>query len=749
MNGRQGFSPLGAFTIVACGIAVLATLFWKIRFFDSTQPGIPFQSTDLYKELIPTVDYGFRQLRSGRFPLWNPYQLCGIPFFAIGWTGLLYPPHWVRLVVEPLASIDVLLVLHLCWAGIGMLLLARHLGLHALGGATAAATFMLSGYFVETNVHPSVLEAMSWMPLVVLLLDRVALGHRRAWLGLILVLTFQLMIGMAEIFLHTLYLGGILFLSRLIGVARSDGMRSALARILIATTCIAVAVLLALPLFLPMFELAAQSVRAAGRLSFEQTTSYGKIVAPDFVQLALEGRGKVTVGVWPLVALPFALATARQRSVAIGSLLATALGVALVDGRFVYELYYRIPVIGALFRRPWKFLDLYVFGQALLAGLAVTHLTDVARSHARAWYRRADLLAACALGVAALFWLARTGSWNWQLVGMLVLIALFAVATPRPARMVLVAALCVLQAGSLFFETGDPYLRPVRRPQIFHAYDRLFDHLQQQMGDGRIYLSREFVFDPGLTPKQGQLRRLPVSTDYEPLTPRRYADFFARITPPTAPWPFAGEYTLTPESRWHLMDLTSTKYFVVKPGEPADAYMRTQPTRFRPLDWRGPVNAYERLTVLPRAFFVARSRVFPDGAALLAVLDDPAFDPRAEVLLEGPGAPEVRLSAGLPATGDASFTSSEPERVVIQARASTPGFLVLGDLHYPGWQAWVDGREVDILRANYLFRAVRLDAGSHEVRFEYHPSSFGIGIWVSALTAVAVAAVAIGTRARG
>jgi hypothetical protein len=40
---------------------------------------------------------------------------------------------------------------------------------------------------------------------------------------------------------------------------------------------------------------------------------------------------------------------------------------------------------------------------------------------------------------------------------------------------------------------------------------------------------------------------------------------------------------------------------------------------------------------------------------------------------------------------------------------------------------------VPIWRANYLFRAVPVDAGSHRVRFAYRDARLAIGAWISAL----------------
>ena len=75
----------------------------------------------------------------------------------------------------------------------------------------------------------------------------------------------------------------------------------------------------------------------------------------------------------------------------------------------------------------------------------------------------------------------------------------------------------------------------------------------------------------------------------------------------------------------------------------------------------------------------------------------------------------------------------------MQARAR--GQLVLLDTFYPGWRAEVDGREVPIRPANVAFRAVEVEAGSHEVRFSYRPASVIAG---GAITLAALALTALG-----
>jgi hypothetical protein len=161
----------------------------------------------------------------------------------------------------------------------------------------------------------------------------------------------------------------------------------------------------------------------------------------------------------------------------------------------------------------------------------------------------------------------------------------------------------------------------------------------------------------------------------------------------------------------------------------------------------GDVKIYRNLAVLPRAFVVHRAGVIADDEQALAALRDPAFDPAGEVILaEGD---ELAAASGQSA---AEIVAYEPERVEIQTSLDAPGYLVLTDAYYPGWTVEVDGRPVQLLRADLYFRAVALDAGDHHVVFRFQPASVRWGLITSLIAGlglvlgVAVAALHIGRK---
>ncbi|MCD6521014.1 MAG: YfhO family protein, partial [Anaerolineae bacterium] len=73
------------------------------------------------------------------------------------------------------------------------------------------------------------------------------------------------------------------------------------------------------------------------------------------------------------------------------------------------------------------------------------------------------------------------------------------------------------------------------------------------------------------------------------------------------------------------------------------------------------------------------------------------------------------------AVGPVEIVEDGEERLSLRVQVSEPSYLILADLYYPGWYAWVDGVQVPIVPADGLFRAVSLPPGEHYVVFRYRP----------------------------
>ncbi len=151
---------------------------------------------------------------------------------------------------------------------------------------------------------------------------------------------------------------------------------------------------------------------------------------------------------------------------------------------------------------------------------------------------------------------------------------------------------------------------------------------------------------------------------------------------------------------------------------------------------------YENLDVLPRFYLVPEARFcLPEDvrAAIITghLIDGKPFEPREVVLIDTDfnrrTLPVTSSTQSQPpflgSIGGQGITGYhlEDDRLAFDVSMVGPGYLVLADLFYPGWQATVDGNPVEILCANYVNRAVRLEVGAHTVIFKYMPDSLAHG----------------------
>jgi hypothetical protein len=143
------------------------------------------------------------------------------------------------------------------------------------------------------------------------------------------------------------------------------------------------------------------------------------------------------------------------------------------------------------------------------------------------------------------------------------------------------------------------------------------------------------------------------------------------------------------------------------------------------------MKVYEYPAVLPRAHLVHRVVELGDSDGL-ALLAERSFDPR-EVAIVEPGS-AVRAEADLRDSARVTVTRREAETLEVVTRSDTTALLVLSEAYYPGWEARVDDVLAPIVRTNVMFRGVAVPAGEHTVRLTYRPTSFFVGLVVSAVS---------------
>lgn len=148
------------------------------------------------------------------------------------------------------------------------------------------------------------------------------------------------------------------------------------------------------------------------------------------------------------------------------------------------------------------------------------------------------------------------------------------------------------------------------------------------------------------------------------------------------------------------------------------------------------VRIYENTQALPRAYIafgIMSAEGFEEAQEATLM---PGFQPGRTVVVEKdlPGWFNPADAAG--GEGTASIVELKTNMVAVNTDSSAPGVLVLNDVYYPGWKAYVDGKKAHVYRANGVVRGVFLDKGRHRVEFRYFPLSFIGGCVLAAISVI-------------
>ena len=673
---------------------------------------------------------------SGHFPLWNPHDLCGMPFLAFSHTGSLYPLGMLYLLRFPLAN-SLSVLIHLMLAGIWAYLFFRSL---ALGPPTAfilSLSFSLSGMlFRNLNFIPA-FNSQVWMPLFFLALH--LLGREFKWKWLLL---FILGYGLC-------FLGGdhetLIYTSALaVWFALAEAGRNSARVLVLLTAGTLLALLLVSAQLLPLLEFLSQSLR--GQRIFNPVSNLPLHLIPAVLAAAvlmLSFQNLVPASLYgPLATIPLYLGFITFLGF-IAGLLGKNRGLSrrllwfmllMLCYAFVFTrpslraLVEHLPLLNKLLSvnailTPLELCALLIAGQGLQDFL--DHRHPRLSSAAPYFFPTAGLiiLAGCLKpGPARVVWL---------------IFGLALVLYPLWSRKLKPATALALLSVIDVFGLAVVYL-PRQSYQAYEIHPQMADLLLNTELQGR-YLA--------LAPEMGMDRAIPFSAGIKLYADSvdslirapvyRYARLASLVFPQIFSWEngrISGYYQtrfrnleqITPDKLPYL-DLLNLRWVISRNHAPVFA----ESGKYRVLAEQ-PLHIYENQNPLPRAEFFNNVVFAKDDETAFQMVKARAFDFHSRILVSSEKAP--RPGAGGPAFAITSITRPNPDRLNIAFRADSPGYLFLAENFFPGWKALLDRQEIRIWKADYTFRAISAGPGGHIVDFVYQPWSFRLGLWTSLAT---------------
>ena len=762
-------------------LALVATVFSRFLFTSADiVPGM--LNGDAQTQWAPWREFAFSGLLRGEFPMWNPYVMCGTPFFA-GWqSAMLYPPNFLFAVLPLHAAARLLLIGHLWLAAAAAYLLARRLRVSRMGSLIAGAAFSLGAPELLRVFagHWGAVCALAWMPLILLAIEAII---RRRSIGAALLgglwVALQLLAGAPQQTAYTWILAAVYLVLRIampprdleIGNRVSFAARALILGAVMFTfgAILAGAQLVPALAALPLLQrsgpvtpewAAAFSLSPLHLVNFVAPNLFGNDATARYWGLNYVWEMCGYVGIVTLMLAAAGVAARARRGIKWVLTICAAVMMLLALGSYVpplFALYRALPMMSML-RGTCKFLAPLALALSLLAGLGFDALMEADR--------RRLLRAVVACGVVAGLMLVAglylyVGDAGWQTLfdgvqglvranrplpafdaragaiarhaasadlarsGLLLAVCAAALLL-RWRRLVPAiatgAALVVLSCADLTSFAWS-FTRPVSGgfdPYVLHVDADTLQFLQDHAADGRVVIST------GTVTNESVLLGLRTPEGVDPNAPQTWHEIFAWAT--GAPESIVtSRFAITRPSR--LWDLVGARYFCI-PAKSVPSGMD-----MRLVKSGAELDIYENPRAMQRAFIVHRTRVSHAGPAALNEMDF-----RSEVLLAEDAAVPMWTGAPLAAgtvTEQARLIVDKPDRIVVEATLTSAGWLVLTDNFFPGWRAQANGVSAPILQADYSFRAVPLGPGRNTIVFTYTPSGLTAGVLQSALAALA------------
>ena len=726
----------------------VAWVYWRPLF--TSGMWLPAGGGDLASLIYPNYVFASESLRRGEMPFWNPYIQSGTPFVADIQSGVLYPVNLFVFWLVPAVTYRLVMwmaVGHVWLAGAFAYVAGRSLGQSRIGATAAGVAYALSDFFVVHIGNLNLIAVAAWLPLILVSTHHASLRHSRLWIGVgSAAIAMATLAGHAQPLLFGLVIAGLIALVHMstLGLSRRWKAAAKSGFVIIGMTAIGLAA--AAVQLIPSAELTGLSVRAA--IPFDTSTEYS--LAPEqlisFLVPGFFGRGPDAywgqwlrteagyVGILPLVFAGFAVGI-RQRSdtrmlaaIGIGGLL-----LALGGYTAVHSLLYQfVPLFGSL-RAPARAIVIVDLAISLLAGLGLTLLIRPFDRRMRRYFiafratvLRLNLFALALVPVGLVLFLVYRDN----------------PALPRVTGMVegwIMFAIWLSGAALILRLRGSRWVRPITLGGLAIAWMTL-DLVTQSQGLEQTRTNPALAFDrPAVVDflrSQSEPWRIDTDTGvwdiWQPNTAmvRRLPDVVGGIHPLELAdfrryWSELGSRS-TP-----LYDLLNARYLLAKKNTPLDE------TRFRPVFDADPaITVWENRAALPRVSLVGGSVVEPNHNRVMQMIHANDFDPRQTVVVES--GPAIANNGG--DIGTARIIDYQSSRLSIEIAPTQPSYLLLSEVWYPGWRARIDGRPVDIRRANFLFRAVPVQPGDRRVEMTFEPSN-----WTLAIAMTIIAWLSIGT----
>lgn len=657
-------------------------------------------------------------------PLWNPYIFSGIPLIGNPQAQLLCPFVWPFIFSSSPLIFGWICIIDVFLLGFFTFLFTRSIHMSPYASLFSAVTFMFSATVILRIYagHLPIIESLVWFPLILLFFERSFINNR-ILSGTLAGITMALMVlgGGLQVALYAIFISFSYLIIRIFCFTTLPSLREKLCHFtIVGLITLSIFLVLSAVQVIPVLEYSHFSNRADG-IGYEFSTwlsfppeNIVTLIFPDYFGNPL---GPLTLplinpfisywelglylGILPLILIIIVSVFRPNRHEGLFLFFALfALLFSLGSSVPLYRLFYDfIPGFSA-FRIPSRMLFVFTFSLSVIAGFGIDAIFARESSKTNrfiSFFTTGTVRMICTAGAAisaTILLLAGISGiflpkyYSLAIFGWSSCAAVFCIVPsllqsnpPQPSRVNIVKILLIsiliadlFLFGMRFVDTKSPlevYQTPEYMPIIANETDQFF----------RVYDETDYL---NQRPYIAYLNNISLISGYDPIYLRNYQAYFIR----SQQQDYSGYNTWVQGSvisDFNIMRSLNVRYIITNRQYDRDLAVQGLNHVFSGTE----VQVYRLNSTFPRAYVI----------------------------------PVTELNNTTPVNyQQAEIERYNPNTIIVNTTTTTPGYLILSEIWYPGWSAIDNGSPVPVQRYQDIFRAVPIDAGTHRITFTYFPA---------------------------
>lgn len=730
------------------GLFLLTTLI----FFWQHIVGNSFFWEDFVEYVFPVRNLAAREFASGSIPFWNPYSFGGMPFFADIQVGFFYPFNFILTLfvnqdgLLPIWILQFVVIIHFFFAQFNTFILSRYLKISFWGSIIAAISFSFAFPIVLHIIHPMIVFHLTWLPLIFYFFLR-ALNNSSIKDGAIAGLIFGLTMlsGHPQITLYFALFFGTYFLWDLIArlIKKSDVNRVTGKYILSGVLTFIIAVGIFLVQLMPSQVLAGQAIRASSTYekSSENSLQYKQILTlvlpkiygyydannktdvPMVLEDEFDGKTEqvknyfywetaIYFGVIPLMMGLLGIFLGKKDSFKWFLICWIIFGFLYALGKYfiIHRIFFALPLFGT-FRNPVRMMTFSVLGLSIFSGFAFDWIKSNVKS--KEFLKKINIIGGIIilisfLGVVGLLqamvgvpeqFVSKTQSlaiapFIFALLGYL---TLFLYYRGNLKSGVVGTFLSIFIFIDLYIQ-GTPFLQSDINPETQYAISpEMKEFMRPKIPDDPFRVKTR-IYDPpfmAMKRNQGMVSKIMMMEGYNPLV--------MRVA--TIPLPWEG-----------ILRMMNVKYDLK-----IDSI-------------RGTVSFYENQDRWKTPQLVRNALNIPEEQSSQYMRQHQINYSQTVLLQDIQGIDIKRYNDTNEFHKLVKCLDYQPNFLEYDVQTEKDAIMVFGEMYYPDWKAYIDGKEVKIYKANNSFRAIEVPAGNHTIEMKYQSDEFRIGGIISIIS---------------